>query len=399
MNMPEFLPYGRQSLDQSDIDHVIEALKSDFLTTGPWVDRFERDLATAVGAAEAVVVANGTAALHLALMTRDLSPTDVVIVPSITFVASANAVAYCGAQVVFADVDPDTGLMTEETFREALAVVRGLFGYRFAGVVPVHYAGRPIDLSAISDLCREAGAFVLEDACHALGSKGPQGVIGACGASDMACFSFHPVKTLTTGEGGAITTQDPALAARLRQLRSHGLERRTEHFTGLGFGDGDDTGGWVYELPTLGYNYRLPDINCALGVSQLEKLGHFCERRRKLVALYQQELTKTNRSVSWMPPVEGSNPVFHLMAVAIDFQAAGLTRGDLMAALKTKGIGTQVHYVPVHRQPFWQARQLGRRDLKGADHFYRRTLSLPLFPDMRDEDPQRVMVALNEALS
>lgn len=396
MTATPFLPYGRQSIAESDIEAVVEALRSDYLTTGPMVERFEREFAATVGAKEAVVVANGTAALHLCILTQDLSPNDVVIVPSITFAASANCVAYCGAQVVFADVDPLTGLITDETFDTALSLVGSQ--KRFAGVIPVHYAGRPVDLSHISAVARQRGAFVIEDACHALGSTGPQGLIGACEASDMANFSFHPVKTLTTGEGGAITTNDPELARRLRQLRSHGIERDPTRFKGLDYGDSDDNGAWVYEMQELGFNYRLPDINCALGVAQLKRLPAFMERRKALVAAYQAELAQSNLPVSWTAPAAGDDAVFHLFAPGIDFAAVGKTRAEVMAGLRERGIGTQVHYIPVHRQPYWQTRQLSPRDLPGSDAFYRSTLSLPLYPDMSDSDPARVVEALKEVL-
>ena len=391
-----FLAYGRQSIADSDIEAVVEALRADYLTTGPMVERFERELAATVGAKEAVVVSNGTAALHLCVLTQDLKPDDVVIVPSITFAASANCVAYCGAQVIFADVDPLTGLITDETFDAALSLIAP--SQRFAVVIPVHYAGRPVDIRHISAVARDRGAFVVEDACHALGSKGPQNTIGACTASDMANFSFHPVKTLTTGEGGAITTNDPELARRLRQLRSHGIERDPARFEGLGYGDGDDIGPWVYEMQSLGYNYRLPDINCALGVAQLTRLPWFIERRKALVAAYQAALAQSPLPVSWMPPAAGDDPVFHLFAPRIDFAAAGQTRTEVMAGLRERGIGTQVHYIPVHRQPYWQTRQLSPRELPGADAFYRETLSLPLYPDMADKDPARVVKALKEVL-
>lgn len=397
MTATPFLPYGRQSIADSDIEAVVEALRSDYLTTGPMVERFERELAATVGAKEAVVVANGTAALHLCMLAQDLTPSDVVIVPSITFAASANCVAYCGAQVVFADVDPLTGLITDETFEDALSLIGPQ--KRFAGVIPVHYAGRPVDISRISAVARARGAFVIEDACHALGSTGPQGPIGACAASDMANFSFHPVKTLTTGEGGAISTNDPERARRLRLLRSHGIERDPARFVGLGYGDGDDNGAWVYEMQVLGFNYRLPDINCALGVAQLKRLPEFIKRRKALVAAYQAELAQSNLPVSWMAPAAGDNPVFHLFAPGIDFAAVGKTRAEVMAGLRERGIGTQVHYIPVHRQPYWQTRQLSPRVLPGADAFYRSTLSLPLYPDMADGDPARVVDALKEVLA
>jgi UDP-4-amino-4,6-dideoxy-N-acetyl-beta-L-altrosamine transaminase len=395
-----FLPYGRQSIDQSDIDAVVEALKSDFLTTGPMVERFERELADFTGAKEAIVVANGTAALHIAVLSQNLGPKDVVIVPSITFVATANAVAFCGAKVVLADVDPTTGLITDEGFDDALEIIKRDYpDHRFAGVHPVHYAGRAIDISHIAEISKTHEAYVLEDACHALGTKGSQGMIGACQSSDMAVFSFHPVKTLTTGEGGAITLNDVSLARRLKALRSHGLERDTTRFTGLGYEHDNNDGPWVYEMQELGYNYRLPDLNCALGVAQMKRLPHFIERRQKLVSLYQVALSRANLPVSWTAPAASNSTVFHLMAIQIDFAALGVTRTNVMAALKGHGIGTQVHYIPVHAQPYWRRHALGQRPLPGADRYYENTLSLPLYADMGDEDPQRVVDALTKVLS
>lgn len=386
-----FLPYGRQSIDESDIEAVVAALTSDFLTTGPLVDRFERALADVVGAQEAVVVSNGTAALHLAALSEDLTPQDVVIVPAVTFAASANCVAYCGAQVVFADVDPLTGLMTDDSFNDALSLIaRDYPNRRFAGVIPVHYAGRVVDLTHMTEVAGTHGAFVIEDACHAIGSTGAQGSVGSCRLSDMACFSFHPVKTLTTGEGGAVTLNDPERARRLRRLRSHGIERDPAHFTG------DERGPWVYEMQELGYNYRLPDLNCALGLSQLARLPQFIARRKALVAAYQTALAAANLPVRWIAP--DHEPVFHLFAVAIDFAALGLKRETLIARLRDRGIGTQVHYIPVPDMPYWRKHALGQRPLPGAAAFYNSTLSLPLYPDMADEDPARVIAALTEVL-
>jgi UDP-4-amino-4,6-dideoxy-N-acetyl-beta-L-altrosamine transaminase len=399
--MTNFLPYGRQSISEADIEAVVETLRSDFLTTGPMVERFETALAETVGAKEAVVVANGTAALHLAVMSEELSPRCAVIVPAITFAASANCIAYCGAPVIFADVDPLTGLITDESFDDALKTLeRDYHGYRLGGVIPVHYAGRPVNISHIQEVCEEHGSFVIEDACHAIGTVGPQGAVGSCHASTMTCFSFHPVKTLTTGEGGAITTNDPVLARRLRSLRSHGIERDPAHFVGLRY-DGEaaqdlESGPWVYEQQCLGYNYRLPDINCALGLSQLKRLPDFAARRKALVKAYQAALAATNIPVNWK--YSEYDPVFHLFAVNIDFKALGTTRTKVMAGLRDRGIGTQVHYVPVHRQPYWQTHALAQRELPGADRFYQNTLSLPLYADMADDDPARVIAALSEVL-
>jgi len=396
--LTSFLPYGRQSISEADIEAVVEVLRSDYLTTGPYVDRFEADLAAAVGAKEAIVVANGTAALHIAALAQDLTADDVVIVPSITFAASANCIAYCGAQVIFADVDPATGLLTDASFDEALACVDVLPGKRFAGVIPVHYAGRPVDLTHISGVCEAREAFLIEDACHAIGTTGAQGTVGSCKASDMAVFSFHPVKTLTTGEGGAITLDDPAVARRLRALRSHGIERDPVRMKGFGYGGDNDAGPWVYEMQALGYNYRLPDINCALGASQLKRLPEFMTRRAALVSAYQEALAAKNLPVNWVEPGPTDSPTFHLFAVTIDFNDIGITRTDVMAGLKARGIGTQVHYIPVHRQPWWQTHALGQRDLPGADCYYRNTLSLPLYADMTDDDPKRVIDSLAELL-
>lgn len=386
-----FLPYGRQSIDDADIAAVVAALKSDFLTTGPLVERFEQALAQAVGAQEAVVVANGTAALHLAVLSEDLGPQDVAVVPAVTFAASANCVAYCGARVVFADVDPLTGLMTDESFNDALSLIaRDHPGHRFRGVIPVHYAGRALDLGHIAEVAGTHGAFVIEDACHALGSVGAQGPVGSCVISDMTCFSFHPVKTVTSGEGGAITLNDPQRAARLRRLRSHGVERDPALFTG------DARGPWVYEMQELGYNYRLPDLNCALGLSQLARLDAFVARRKKLVGAYRKALGASNLPVRWIAP--DHDPALHLFAVSIDFASLGVTREAVMNGLRARGIGSQVHYIPVPDMPYWRTRALGRRALPGAAAFYAATLSLPLYPDMDDDDPARVVAALSEVL-
>ena len=390
-----FLPYGRQSINQDDIDSVVEALKSELLTTGPRVELFESLLAEYCGSKYAIVVSNGTAALHLGMLTLNLRPTDVVIVPSVTFVASANAAAFCGARVIFADTDPKTGLITNQAFDEAVLAIPN--GFTLKAVVPVHLAGRPINIDYIRARCLELGAMVIEDACHALGSKGAQGMIGNCKSSDMACLSFHPVKTLTTAEGGAILVNDAVLAARLRALRAHGIERDSAQFQGLGYGF-EDVAPWVYEMQVLGYNYRLPDLNCALGISQMRRLNHFCERRQSLVSLYQKAISPHSQIIDWVLPDQDQAPVFHLMAVLIDFKSLK-PRAQVMTALKANSIGSQVHYIPVHRQPYWQLNQLVNRPLPGADAYYAKTLSLPLYPEMGDYDPQRVIDRLVEILS
>jgi UDP-4-amino-4,6-dideoxy-N-acetyl-beta-L-altrosamine transaminase len=386
-----FLPYGRQTIEADDLFAVAQALQADFLTTGPLVERFEDALAAAVGAPHAVVCNSGTAALHMAVKAAGVQPGEVCIVPAVTFVATANAARFEGADVVFADVDPATGLMTPQTLEAALARAGGR---RVRAILPVHLCGNPVDLEAIGALADKAGAVVIEDACHALGTTTPAGPVGACAQSAMACFSFHPVKTICTGEGGAVTTRDADLAARLRLARNHGLTRDPAAFIvkDLAFTDGEPNP-WWYEQVELGWNYRLPDINCALGLTQLQKFDRFAARRRALAARYQTLLAPLAPLVRIIETPPSADPVLHLFAVRIDFEALGLSRRAVMAALRAQGIGTQVHYIPVHRQPYYLG-LYGELDLPGADAFYASTLSLPLFPAMADGDPARVVEAL-----
>jgi UDP-4-amino-4,6-dideoxy-N-acetyl-beta-L-altrosamine transaminase len=380
------LPYGRQTIEDDDIAAVVEALKADFLTTGPRVEAFEQAFAAKVGAPHAVACSNGTAALHLAMLALGVGPGDVCIVPSITFLATANCARFVGAEVVFADVDPQTGLMTPQTLAEALDRAKGR---KIAAVAPVHLRGDVADLPALRDLAQGAGAVLVEDAPHALGSTmdfggGPEQV-GDCRHSAMATFSFHPVKTIATGEGGMIATRDPGLAERLRALRSHGMVRPA----------GADP--WWYEMPEIGFNYRLPDILCALGLSQLAKLDRFAERRRTLARRYVEGLAPLAPRVEPARTPAWSNPVLHLMAVRFDFEAIGASRREVVEALKARGVGSQVHYIPVHRQPYYRERY-GVLHLPGAEDWYGRTLSLPLYPGMSDEDADRVIAAVKDVV-
>jgi UDP-4-amino-4,6-dideoxy-N-acetyl-beta-L-altrosamine transaminase len=379
-----FLPYGRQTIEEDDIAAVAQALRGDFLTTGPTVEAFEVAFAAKVGAAHAVACSNGTASLHLAMMALGVGPGDSCIVPSITFLATANCAAYVGAEVVFADVDQDSGLMTPQTLAEALARATG----PVKAVLPVHLRGDVCDLPGLAKLAAGAGAVLVEDAPHALGSTmdfggGPERV-GDCAHGVMASFSFHPVKTIATGEGGMLTTNDAALAAKLKSLRSHGMTRPP----------GAEP--WVYEMAQPGFNYRLPDINCALGLSQLSKLDRFTDRRRQLTALYDRRLAGLN-AVTLADSPAWSDPALHLLTVLIDFEGLGVSRAEVVARLAAAGIGSQVHYIPVHTQPYWRARN-GPLDLPGAQAWYDRCLSLPLYPAMADGDVERVVSSLESAL-
>ena len=383
---PPFLPYGRQTIEDDDVAAVAAALRDDFLTTGPRVEAFEEAFAASVGARHAAACANGTAALHLAMLAQGVGEGEVCIVPSITFLASANCARYVGAEVVFADVDPLSGLMTPETLEAALARAEGR---KVAAILPVHLRGDVAELPALRELADKAGAVLVEDACHAVGSAmtfdNRPGRVGDGRYSAMAAFSFHPVKTIATAEGGMVTTNDPHLAARLKTLRSHGMIRPA----------GGDP--WWYEMPEVGFNYRLPDVLCALGLSQLGKLDRFIARRRALAGLYHRRLTALAPWVVAAASPEWSDPALHLMTVLIDFEAAGTTRRALVEALRDKGVGSQVHYIPVHRQPYYRERY-GDIDLPGAQAWYERCLSLPLYPAMEDGDVDRVIEALAGAL-
>ena len=373
------LPYGRQCIGEDDIEAVAEALRGDYLTTGPKVAEFEKALKIETGAKHAIACSNGTTALHLASIAADIKTGDRVIVPSITFLATANGPRYCGADIVFADVDPDSGLMTAETFKEALTRAGG----KAKAVFPVHLAGQCVDLAAIRSIADEQGLKVIADSCHALGSEysanGTWHKSGSCVLEDMAVFSFHPVKTVAMGEGGAVTTNDDTVAEHIKGLRHHGMRPCPE------------VGPWFHEMSELGYNYRVPDILCALGTSQLKKLGFFLQKRQELVDIYNKLLKPLAPRIQ-IPRTEpeGGRKGWHLYAPRFDFDAIGLSRKDFMLKLKEKGILTQVHYIPVHTQPYYRG-LYGDADLPGARKYYERTLSLPLFPDMGEDDVSYVV--------
>jgi UDP-4-amino-4,6-dideoxy-N-acetyl-beta-L-altrosamine transaminase len=390
-----FLPYSRQGLDEADIAAVTTVLRGDWLTTGPMVEEFEAALAAKVGARFALACSSGTAALHLAALAAGLKNGDRAIVPSMTFLATANAVQYADAEVIFADVDGETGLLRVGNVEAAIDGAGGLV----TAVLPVHLAGQCVDMPAIAAIAKVRGLAVIEDACHALGSTYTAGgetvSVGSCRHSDMAVFSFHPVKAITTGEGGAVTTNDPHLYKRLKLLRSHGMTRDPSEFENaeLAFAADGRVNPWYYEMPEVGFNYRASDINCALGLSQLGKLDRFIDRRRALVALYDRLLAPLAPAI--LPPkrVSDCNPAWHLYAARIQFREIGTEREALMNRLQSAGIGTQVHYIPVHLQPYYRHR-LGEQQLPGAMHYYRATLSLPLFPEMTNDDVLRVVDAL-----
>ena len=386
-NQPAFLPYGRQTIEDDDVAVVAAALRRDMLTTGPLVERYEREFAEATGAVHAVACNSGTAALHLAMLALGFGPGHAAIVPSMTFLSTANAVRMTGAEVLFADVDADTGLMTPETFAAACERARG--DQKVKAALPVHLNGQICDMTSLARIAEVRGISLVEDACHALGISN----VGATLYSSMACFSTHPVKAIATGEGGVVTTTDEPLARRMRALRNHGMTRDPGEFENTDFAfDGGAANPWYYEMHEVGWNYRMPDVLCALGSSQLRKLDRFHRRRAEIAAVYDRLLAPLAPALRPVP--HGNRPRgWHLYVVLIDFAALGTTRAQLMNALRTRGIGTQVHYIPVHRQPCYRLRY-GAPSLPGADAYYARCLSIPMYPAMSENDVHRVADAL-----
>lgn len=377
------IPYGRQSITDDDIDAVVAVLKSDYLTQGEVVPAFEQGLADHCQVPHVVACNNGTTALHLACAVLDLGPDDSVWVSAISFVASANCARYCGAQVDFVDVEPDTGNLSVAALRAKLQAVQGTPA-RPKALVAVHLAGQPCDLAEIGTLCRQYDVRLIEDACHALGASYQDSPIGSCTHSDMTVFSFHPVKPITTGEGGAVTTRDAALAAKLRLYRSHGITRDPEQLSS------PSPGGWYYEQQVLGFNYRLTDIQAALGLSQMSRLSHFIDQRQQLAARYDELLTRL--PVTPLRQCEDRRSGYHLYVIQV------ADRDLVFARLRDAGIGVNVHYMPIPAQPYY--RELGQdpANYPGAQAYYRQAISLPLFPTLSLADQDRVIQALELVL-
>lgn len=395
MTVLPFLPYARQVIDEDDISAVSAVLRGDWLTTGPAVEAFEAAFARVTGARHAIVCNSGTAALYIAARSAGLKPGDAVIVPSITFLATANANELAGIEVVFADVNPDTGLMEVAHAEEALARA----GRRVKAIYPVHMGGRVGDLIALQQFAAANGLLIIEDACHALGTRygNAEHSVGACAHSLAACFSFHPAKVVAMGEGGAVTTNSDAVAHRARFIRNHGMTREPDRFANkaLALAANGATNAWYYEAQEISHNFRASDLNCALGLSQLRKLDTFVNARRKLAQRYEQRLRSLHPAVRYISEMPGTRAGWHLCTVLIDFAALGIDRHTLMERLRAAGIGTQVHYIPVHLQPYYRRRQPALH-LPGAVRYYEHTLSLPLHASMNDADVDRVVDRIAE---
>lgn len=395
----EEINYGGQAIDQADINAVVKVLKSPYLTQGQEVNRFEEEVAAYVGAAHGVAVNSGTAALHLACLACGLSPGEEGITSPITFLASANAIAYCSATPRFVDIDPRTYNISPAELENAITEKTRL-------IIPVHFAGQSCDMREIREIVSEKEKqfghkiFIIEDASHALGSLYREHRVGCCEYSDAVVFSFHPVKHITTGEGGMVVTNNEDLAKRIRTLRSHGMTKDPADFVNrdLAFdrkdaqsGTESSTNPWYYEQTELGFNYRITDIQCALGLSQLQKLSWFRDRRRSIVTSYNKAFSAAQHlTIPYESPDCESN--FHLYVLKIDFSALGISRREVVGKLESEGIHTQVHYIPVHIQPYYQRHfGTGPGDCPEAEKYYDQCLSLPLYPAIDDQDVEKLI--------
>lgn len=381
------IPYGRQQISQADVDAVLAVLNSDFLTQGPQVPAFEAALANACGASHAVAMSSATAALHVACAALGLGPGDWLWTSPNTFVASANCALYCGASVDFVDIDPATLNMC------AAALEQKLLQAQHAGclpkvVMPVHFAGQPCDMAAIHALSRRFGFRIIEDASHAIGARYFGKPAGNCRFSDITVFSFHPVKIITTAEGGVATTNDPVIADRMQRLRSHGITRDSRKLLA------EQPGAWHYEQHELGFNYRMTDIQAALGLSQLRRLQSFIDKRTSLAARYATLLESLPVRLPVQIPTAKSS--WHLQVVQIEGNAQ--QRRLVFDRMRALGVGVNVHYMPVYLQPFWQARGFARGHCPNAEAYYQRALTLPLHPGLSNQQQDAVVQALALAL-
>ena len=378
------IPYGRQDISQADVDAVVEVLTSDFLTQGPAVPRFEAAVAAVVGAAHAVAVNSATSALHIACVALGLGPGDLLWTVPNTFVASANCGRYCGADVDFVDIDPATFTMCPKAL--ATKLVKAVADGRLPKVlVPVHMCGQPADMVAISALAREHGILVIEDASHAIGASLLTRPIGDCYWSDICVFSFHPVKIITTAEGGMATTNDLALARAMKMLRSHGITRDPALMTH------PPDGPWYYQQLLLGYNYRMTELQAALGLSQLGRLKEFVDRRHQVADRYASLLS--GLAVIPQAPLAGARSALHLYVVRVKEQ----NHRAVFEALRAAGIGVNLHYIPVHLQPYYRDLGFGPGQFPEAETYYTQAFSLPMYPGLTEAAQDRVVTALKVA--
>lgn len=381
------IPYGRQHIGQDDIDEVVKVLKSDWLTQGPAIEKFENELSRYCNAGFSVVSSNGTTALHLACIALDVGSGDIVWTSPNTFVASANCARYCGADVDFVDICSKTYNMSAIALEEKLIQAKK-HNKLPKVVVPVHFAGQSCDMQAIHKLSEQYGFKIIEDACHAIGGEYQQKKIGSCQYSDITVFSFHPVKIITTGEGGACVTNDKVLAEKMKLYRTHGITRNEEEMTTA------SEGGWYYQQKVLGFNYRITDIQCALGSSQLKRVDKYVEKREEIATTY-------NRELSHLPLVLPSQmgnarSAWHLYVVQV--LPENNSRKNVFNKLRESGIGVNVHYSPVHLHPYYRKLGFNIGDFPRSEYYYNNTVSLPMYPTLSLEDQRYVICKLSEIL-
>ncbi len=384
------IPYGRQSISEADIEAVVDVLKSDFLTQGPVVPAFEEAVASYCGADYGVAMNSATSALHLACLALGVGPGDSVWTSPLTFVASANAALYCGADVDFVDVDERTynicPLRLEEKLDRAAEA-----GTLPKVIIPVHLAGQSCDMAPIHAAARRYGVRIIEDASHAIGGSYRSEAVGSCKFSDIAVFSFHPVKIVTTGEGGMAMTNDPQLAELMRLDRTHGITRDPEQL------QHGDVGPWYYEQQRLGFNYRMTDICAALGLSQMTRIDEFITRRRELAAAYDVSFADLPVKTPWQHPDTAS--AWHLYVVRVDRRLTARGHREIFDALREAGVGVNLHYIPVYRQPYYRNLGFGQGYCPNAEAYYAEAISLPIYPSMTDEEQQQVIAAVTKAVS
>jgi UDP-4-amino-4,6-dideoxy-N-acetyl-beta-L-altrosamine transaminase len=381
------IPYGRQIIGDEDIRAVEAVLRSDFLTQGPAGPRFERAVAERVGAAHAVAVNSATSALHIACLALDLGPGDWLWTSPITFVASANCARYCGAEVDFADIDPETFNICADAL-EAKLEAAARAGRLPRVIVAVHMCGQSPDMARIAALARAHGVRIVEDASHSIGADYLGAPVGGCAHSDITVFSFHPVKIITTAEGGMATTNDAELAGRMARLRSHGITREPDLMTHA------PDGPWYYQQLELGWNYRMTEMQAALGLSQMDRLDAFVARRRALAARYDADLAGLALRVPGR--MAGAASSWHLYVIRLEDAARHRATFE---ALRARGIGVNLHYIPVHLQPYYRGMGFGPGDFPAAEDYYARAISIPLHAGMTDEDQDRVVAALRETVT
>jgi len=384
------IPYGRQSISEADIEAVADVLRSDFLTQGPTVPAFEQAVASYCGAAHAVAANSATSALHMACLALGVGPGDRVWTSPLTFVASSNAALYCGAQVDFVDVDERTYNMCPNKLAQKLDEAAKA-GTLPKVVVPVHLAGQSCDMAAIHAAASRYGVRIVEDASHAIGGTYRSEPVGNCRFSDIAVFSFHPVKIVTTGEGGMAMTNDAELAELMRLDRSHGITRDPAEL------QHDDVGPWYYEQQRLGFNYRMTDICAALGLSQMARIDRFLARRREIAAAYDNAFADLPVVTPWQHPDTLS--AWHLYVILLDRRRVTRSHREVFDALRDAGIGVNLHYIPVYRQPYYRALGFGQGHCPNAEAYYAEAISLPMYPDLTGDEQREVVAAVSAAVA